>query len=73
MTITKEGFFKPGKMSSQDKAYATDQAARQIVASEAAQRARKTERLRQLRKAQEAEAPLLSPMRRRKSSRSSGA
>lgn len=54
MTKTKEELFRPGKMSAQNKASATDQAARQIVATEAAQRARKTERLRKLREAQEA-------------------
>lgn len=55
MTITKEEFFKPGKMSAQDKALATDHAAKRIVEIEAALRIQKTERLRQLREAQEPE------------------
>ncbi|KAA1234594.1 hypothetical protein FHL81_23855 [Agrobacterium tumefaciens] len=50
----KRSFFKPGKLSAQDKASLTDSAAKQIINAEAAQRARKTERLRQLREAQEA-------------------
>ncbi|MBP2568293.1 hypothetical protein V6R98_17980 [Agrobacterium sp. CCNWLW71] len=54
MAATKEAFFKPGKLSAQDKASLTDSAAKQIINAEAAQRARKTERLRQLREAQEA-------------------
>ncbi|CUX66266.1 MULTISPECIES: hypothetical protein [Agrobacterium] len=54
MAATKEAFFKPGKLSAQDKASLTDSAAKQIINAEADQRARKTERLRQLREAQEA-------------------
>ncbi|MCW8061086.1 hypothetical protein [Agrobacterium tumefaciens] len=54
MAATKEAFFKPGKLSAQNKASLTDSAAKQIINAEAAQRARKTERLRQLREAQEA-------------------
>jgi len=54
MAATKEVFFKPGKLSAQDKASLTDSAAKQIINAEADQRARKTERLRQLREAQEA-------------------
>jgi sRNA-binding protein len=57
MTATKEDFFKPGKMSAQDKASAIDHAARQIIDKEATQRALKTERLRKLREAQEAANP----------------
>lgn len=53
MAATKEAFFKPGKLSAQDKASLTDSAAKQIINAEADQRARKTERLRQLREAQE--------------------
>lgn len=70
MTITKEAFFKPGRMSAQDKASMTDQAAKEIVTAEAAQRARKTERLRRLREAQEAATAALSPARRKKPSAS---
>jgi hypothetical protein len=54
MAATKEAFFKPGKLSAQDKASLTDNVAKQIINAEADQRARKTERLRQLREAQEA-------------------
>ena len=54
MTATKEAFFKPGKMSAQDKAAAIDHAAREIIAKEATQREKKTERLRALREAREA-------------------
>lgn len=54
MAATKEAFFKPGKLSAQDKASLTDSAAKQIINAESDQRARKTERLRQLREAQEA-------------------
>lgn len=61
MTITKEEFFKAGKISTQDKATSTDQAARQIVATEAALRAQKTQRLRALRAVQETEASLANP------------
>lgn len=57
MTATKDAFFKPGKMSAQDKASAIDHVARQIIAKEAAQRAQKTDRLRKLREAQQAETP----------------
>lgn len=49
MSITKEQFFKPGKLSAQDKASTTNQAARDILAKEASDRERKTDRLRQLR------------------------
>lgn len=52
MTVTKEKFFKPGKVSPQDKTLATDSAARQITAAEAADREKKTEKLRALRLAQ---------------------
>lgn len=41
MTITKEAFFKPEKAPTQNKASTTDSAAKQIIAVEAAQRARK--------------------------------
>lgn len=40
MTITKEAFFKPDKAPAQDKASITDSAAKQIIAVEAAQRAK---------------------------------
>ena len=72
MTMTKEAFFKPGKLSASDKASAIDHAARHIVAKENAQRDKKTERLRLLREtrdAQQADAapePIKKPARARR-------
>lgn len=56
MTITKEQFFKSGRATAQEKTLATDNAARQIIESEARLRVQKTERLRELRAQQEAKA-----------------
>lgn len=53
MTATKEKFFNPVKLSAQDKAAATDQTARTIIAAEATARDKKTARLRALRLQQE--------------------
>ena len=47
-------FSNPANYPAQDRASLTDNAAKQIINAEADQRARKTERLRQLREAQEA-------------------
>lgn len=55
MTATKEEFFKPGKLTPQQKASATNDAVAQILATETAQRIKKTYHLRQLRLAREAE------------------
>ena len=49
MTATKEAFFNPVKLSARDKAAATDETARTIIASEATARDKKTARLRELR------------------------
>lgn len=68
MAATKEAFFKPGKLSAQDKASLTDSAAKQIINAEADQRARKTERLRQLREAQEATVIVDAPVTAKKRS-----
>ncbi|KJF67733.1 hypothetical protein [Rhizobium nepotum] len=68
MTATKEAFFKPGKLSSQDKASLTDKAAKQIITAESDQRAKKTERLRQLREAQEAAIVVPAPTRTKRPS-----
>ncbi|MEE9986035.1 hypothetical protein [Agrobacterium pusense] len=68
MAATKEVFFKPGKLSAQDKASLTDSAAKQIINAEADQRARKTERLRQLREAQEAAVVVADPVPAKKRS-----
>ncbi|MCR6500876.1 hypothetical protein MUO32_17705 [Shinella sp. CPCC 101442] len=53
MTATKEEFFNPVKLSARDKAAATDETARTIIASEATAREKKTARLRELRLQQE--------------------
>ena len=53
MTATKDDFFNPVKLSARDKAAATDQTARTIIASEATAREKKTARLRELRLQQE--------------------
>lgn len=49
MTATKDAFFNPVKLSAHDKAAATDETARTIIASEATAREKKTARLRELR------------------------
>ncbi len=54
MTVTKDEFFKPEKLTAQQKAAATNSAAAQILAAEAAHRTKKTDRLRELRLAHEA-------------------
>ena len=56
MTATKGEFFNPAKLSSRDKAEATDHTARAIIAAEASARDKKTEKLKALRLQQEAEA-----------------
>ncbi|AIC26391.1 hypothetical protein IE4771_CH01242 [Rhizobium etli bv. mimosae str. IE4771] len=56
MTATKEEFFNPAKLSPRDKAEATDQTARAIIAAEASARDKKTEKLKALRLQQAAEA-----------------
>lgn len=66
MTTTKQAFFKPEKISARDKAATTSEVARQIIATETADRTRKTARLRQLREAQSIEPKPLRPTRRRK-------
>lgn len=52
MVATKDAFFKPKKMSAQEKAEQTDATARDILAAEAQAREKKTETLRALRMAQ---------------------
>ncbi|MBD9390243.1 hypothetical protein IB237_23875 [Agrobacterium sp. AGB01] len=69
MTINKEPILKTGRASAQDKASATDQAARQIIATDEAQRAKKTERLRLLREAQESATPVELPTVTKRKSR----
>ncbi|AXV17105.1 hypothetical protein CYG48_16255 [Neorhizobium sp. SOG26] len=54
MTATKEEFFSPTKLSARDKAAATDHTARAIIAAEASQREKKTEKLKLLRMEREA-------------------
>ncbi|TDK35438.1 hypothetical protein E2F50_14430 [Rhizobium deserti] len=57
MTATKEEFFNPVKLSARDKAAATDHTARSIIAAEANEREKKTEKLRLLRQEREAAEP----------------
>jgi hypothetical protein len=57
MAASKDKFFDPAKMKSKDKAAVTDDTARAIIAAEATARDKKTEKLRALRMAQDAEAP----------------
>lgn len=56
MTATKDEFFNATKLSARDKAAATDNTARTIIATEASDRERKTEKLRLLRLEKEKEA-----------------
>jgi hypothetical protein len=69
MTITKDDFFKPGKIPVPTKASTTDQAARQIIAAEAVQRDAKTERLRLLRETQQADTIAVPTVRGKKAAR----
>lgn len=57
MTATKDAFFNPEKMTPRDKAAVTDSTARAIIAAEATARDKKTEKLRAMRMAQDAEKP----------------
>ncbi|NTJ44063.1 hypothetical protein G6L28_15790 [Agrobacterium larrymoorei] len=61
MTVTKDEFFKPEKLTAQQKAAATNSAAAQILAAEAAHRTKKTDRLRELRLAHEATLVAVAP------------
>ncbi|MBB3286797.1 MULTISPECIES: hypothetical protein [Rhizobium] len=65
MTVTKEKFFKQGRQTLQDKASATDTAAKQITATENADREKKTEKLRALRLAQPEAEPIKPATKRR--------
>ena len=64
MTATKETFFKPEKVSPQDKAATTDSVARSLIAQEATARDRKTEALKALRLEREAEENFAAAARR---------
>jgi len=66
MTATKEEFFNPVKLSARDKAAATDHTARSIIAAEATEREKKTEKLRLLRMEREATEPAPSRAKSRK-------
>jgi len=57
MVATKEKFFSPTKLSAQQKAATTHDAAMQIIDAEVSAREKKTQKLRQLRLEQEAAAP----------------
>ena len=67
MTATKGEFFNPAKLSSRDKAEATDHTARAIIAAEASARDKKTEKLRALRMQQAADEPEAAPVKKRRS------
>jgi len=66
MTATRQQFFKPTKLSADKKAEETNSMAKGIIAQEAADRDKKTEKLRALRLAQEAAQPAPLPKRKRK-------
>jgi hypothetical protein len=57
MVATKDRFFSPSKLNSQQKAATTHDAAMQIIDAEAVAREKKTARLRQQRLDQEAASP----------------
>jgi len=57
MVATKEKFFSPTKLSAQQKAATTHDAAMQIIDAEVTAREKKTQKLRQLRLEQEAAKP----------------
>ena len=59
MVATKEKFFSPTKLSAQQKAATTHDAAMQIIDAEVSAREKKTQKLRQLRLEQEAAAPVV--------------
>ena len=69
MTPTKGEFFKPIKVSPQDKAAATDNTARAIIAAETEAREKKTEKLKNLRlkQAADAEPETAAPSKKRRS------
>lgn len=57
MTKTKDNLFNPEKLSAQAKSEQTTSIAEEILANEASARQKKTDRLRALRLAQDAELP----------------
>lgn len=57
MAATRQQFFKPTKVSAENKAEATNSVARGIIEQEASAREKKTEKLRALRLAKEAADP----------------
>ncbi|MBB3318852.1 MULTISPECIES: hypothetical protein [unclassified Rhizobium] len=62
MTITKEAFFNPAKLSDYAKATQVNSTVRNILEAEAAERDKKTQKLRALRLAQ----PVVEPSEERK-------
>ncbi|WP_112805323.1 hypothetical protein [Ensifer sp.] len=69
MTSTKKDLFKPERVSAADKAAATDQTARGIVAAEKLAREKKTEKLKAQRLLQEADAEPVAPAPKRQVAR----
>lgn len=57
MTATKDEFFNSAKLSAREKAAVTDNTARSIIAAEASERDKKTERLKLMRLEREAAEP----------------
>lgn len=72
MTATRDTFFKPGKVSAQDKAATTDTVARAIIDQEADARERKTEALRALRMERESVEAENAPAPKKRAARASG-
>lgn len=66
MTATKDAFFNPAKLTSQEKIAQTNQTARRIIDEETAAREKKTERLRQARMEHQDAEPVVTPVKKTK-------
>jgi hypothetical protein len=66
MTATKDAFFNPAKLTSQEKIAQTNQTARRIIDEETAAREKKTERLRQARMEQQDAEAVVTPVKKTK-------
>lgn len=65
MTATKDAFFNPAKLTSQEKIAQTNQTARRIIDEETAAREKKTERLRQARMEQQDAEAVVTPVKKK--------
>jgi hypothetical protein len=65
MTATKDAFFNPAKLTSQEKAAQTNQTARRIIDEETAAREKKTERLRLARMEQRDAEAVVTPVKKK--------